>query len=362
MSQVETVSATSRQDTLRGLVPEDLLLFSWLEAVALSPEGGHVAYSVKRPDAARNTYQTDLYLLDLDGHQKRKLTCGIGQASSPAWSRDGQRLAFAWHGPQENRIEVHAADGSPSRFFTVDGPAPTSLNWAPNGRHLAFSRWALVTPRDDSGSRPGIPAPEMRVVRRLRYKQNGAGWVENRYRHIHLLDLDGGDVVQLTDGECDYVDPCWSWDGQRIAITAFAREQNITLGQGQILILDWRTGNIEPLIPDWRGAAISPQWRSDDRAMAFAGYLGEPPVNRRRFYHVWLYDMETGQATDLTVSRDQTVGNYAVSDQRPGLTNVTVSWPSGKGPIYFLLTEQGATHLCSVSQTAEFKREAGGAM
>jgi dipeptidyl aminopeptidase/acylaminoacyl peptidase len=217
-----------------------------------------------------------------------------------------------------------------------------------------------VTPADDFGLRPGIPAPEMRVVRRLRYKQNGAGWMENRYRHIHVLDLDSGDVEQVTDGECDYVDPCWSWDGHRIAIAAFAREQNTLLGQGQILILDWQTGEIEALIPDWRGAAVSPQWRADDGAIAFAGYLGEPPVNRRRFYHVWLYDIESGQATDMTVDQDQTVGNYAVSDQRPGLTNVTVSWPSGKGRIYFLLTELGATHLCSVSQSAEFQREVGG--
>jgi dipeptidyl aminopeptidase/acylaminoacyl peptidase len=200
----------------------------------------------------------------------------------------------------------------------------------------------------------------MRVVSRLRYKQNGAGWVENQYRQIHVLDLDTGDIEQITDGECDYTEPRWSWNGQRIAMTAFAREQNTLLGQGQVLALDWRSGKIDALIPDWRGAAVSPQWRADDGAIAFAGYLGEPPVNRRRFYHVWLYELESGRTTDLTATQDQTVGNYAVSDQRPGLTNVTVSWPSGEGPIYFLMTEQGATHLCSVSESAEFRREVGG--
>ncbi len=360
MTQVWTLSESSHQDALRGLLPEDLLHFGWLEAVALSPQGGHVAYTVKRPDAVRNSYQTHLYLLELDGRQKRRLTCGIGQASSPVWSRDGQCLAFVWSGSEGSRIEVHAVDNRLPRKYAVGDAVPSSLNWAPDGQHLAFSRWTLVTSANNPGSHPGIPAPEMRVVRRLRYKQNGAGWVENRHRHIHVLDLDSGDIEQITDGECDYVDPCWSWDGQRIAITAFAREQNTVLGQGQILVLDWRTGEINALIPDWRGAAISPQWRADDGAIAFAGYLGEPPVNRRRFYHVWLYELESGRATDLTAEQDQTVGNYAVSDQRPGLTNVTVSWPSGKGSIYFLLTEHGATHVCSVSQSAEFTRVVGG--
>ena len=138
MTQVGTASASGHQDTIRGLLPEDLLYFNWLEAVAQSPQGGTVAFTVKRPNAVRNSYQTDLYLLDLDGRQKRRLTCGIGQASSPVWSRDGQWLAFVWSGSEGSRIEVHAVDKSLPRKYAVGGAIPGSLNWAPNGRRLAF--------------------------------------------------------------------------------------------------------------------------------------------------------------------------------------------------------------------------------
>jgi dipeptidyl aminopeptidase/acylaminoacyl peptidase len=350
----------TRQGTLRGLIPEDLVRFAWLSEIALAPDGRRVAYTVRRPDVARNSYQVDLYLLELSSGSLLRLTTGTGSASSPAWSRDGERLAFVWRTDGETTIRVATREGARLAVWRVGGRVPVHLDWSPDGRHLAFSCWTEVESGSGPRPSPGIPAPTLRIVRRLRYKQDGAGWVQDRFRHIHVLDLASGDICQLTDGECDYGEPRWSWDGAKIAFVAVAREQNTLLGQGQILIHDCQTGETQPLIPDWHGAAVSPQWRRDDRAIAFAGYLGDPPVNRRRFYHVWSYDLESGRAAELTADLDQTVGNYAVADQRAGLTNVTVQWPAGSGPIYFLLSERGATHLFHVDEDGASTRVVGG--
>ncbi|MGQ9583857.1 MAG: S9 family peptidase [Anaerolineae bacterium] len=348
------------EQTLRGLVPEDLLKFRWLQEIAMSPEGSRVAYTVSRADAERNGYQTDVYLMDVETGKARRLTEGAGRGGSPAWSRDGTWLAFVWQGEEGARVEIVRADGTRERSCTVAGSSPSGLDWSPDGRRLAFVRWTEVQREGDGRRYAGIPAPTIRVVRRLRYKQDGVGWVEDRYRHIWLLDLGTGDLQQLTDGECDYGEPRWSWDGTRLAFSAVAREQNTLLGQGRVLIHDFRTGQTELLAPDWEGAAISPQWRADDGAIAFAGYAGSPPRDTRRFYHVWCCELGSGEVRELTGELDQTVGNYAVADQRPGLANITVKWPSGRGKIYFLLTEQGATHLYSVTERGEWRQEVGG--
>jgi Tol biopolymer transport system component len=350
----------TREETLRGLIPEDLMKFRWLEEIACSPDGQHVAYTVRQPDGARNDYQADVYLLELDTHTRHKLSNGIGQGGSLSWSRDGQRLAFVWRGVQETSVELVDADGSPRRSYPVDGPAPSGLDWSPDGRSLACSRWTQVRGANESCRRPGVPAPSVRVLRRLRYKQDGVGWVEDRFRHIWVLALDTGDWLQLTDGECDYSEPRWSWDGTRIAFSGMAREQNTTLGQGQILVCDYASGSIDRLMPEWQGVAASPQWRADDGAVAFTGHAEPPPVNRRRFSHVWLYELENGKSRDLTADLDQMVGNYAVADQRAGLANITVKWPGGQGRIYFLLTDQGATHLYSVTAAGAWRQELGG--
>lgn len=351
-----------RRQTMRGLIPEDLLKFRWLREIVVTLDGTRVAYTVSRPDPERNSYQADVYLMDPATGRRRKVSTGVGQGSALAFSRDGRHLAYVWQ-PEDGTatIEVVSLEGDQEKRIPVAGEGvPQELDWAPDGRQLAFTRWTEVRREGDYGRFEGIPAPAIRVVRRLRYKQDGVGWVHDRYRHLWVLDVESGDFAQLTDGECDYGQPRWSWDGKKIACTAMAREQNTELGQGRIWILDLQSGAVADAFPEWRGAAVSPQWRADDGAIAFAGYEGTPPTNRRRFYHVFLGDLETGEVQELSQGLDQTVGNYAVADQRPGLANVTVKWPGGRGRIFFLLTEEGATHLYSVGEAGDWRQEVGG--
>jgi dipeptidyl aminopeptidase/acylaminoacyl peptidase len=334
----------------RGLVPEDLVSFAWLEGVALSPDGARVAATVRRVDAERNGYHVDAYLYEVDEARRQRLTRGRGQASSLAWSRDASRLAFVWQGDDGTSIVVVGRDGTPSQRVSVEGPPPSALDWSPDGRQLACVRTTTI-PDPPAARDPALPAPTLRVVRRLRYKQDGAGWVADRFRQIWTLDLTTGTWDRRTSAQCDHSQPRWSWDGRTIAYVVTAREQDLALGYGQIALHDLATGESRPLLHDWPGASSSPQWRRDDGAIAFAGHRHPAPVNRRGLFGVYLAELGESDARGLTDDIDQTVGNYAFSDQRPGLTNVTVKWPGGDGPISFLLTERGAVHLYEVAPT-----------
>ncbi len=206
------MSHGEHRQTLRGLVPEDLLKFRWLREIVITPDGSRVAYTVSRPDAQRNGYQTDAYLTAPAAGWTRRVSAGVGQASALAFSRDGRFLAYVWQGAEGNSLEIVSAEGEREKSFPVEG-VPRELDWSPDGSRLAFVRWTPVRREGDDQRHEGIPAPTVRVVRRLRYKQDGVGWVHDRYQHIWMLDVGSGDLVQLTDGECDYGDPRWSWDG-----------------------------------------------------------------------------------------------------------------------------------------------------
>lgn len=331
-------------NTQRGLLAEDLMKFQWVEEIALDPTGQRVAYTVKRPDTASNGYVVHVYVRPLDAPVAARLSSGMGRAGSLAWSKDGRRLAYTWSMGGQHSVRVWSAEDGSETVYSVEGESLSGLDWSPDGQRLAGVRWTRLRGADERAPRPGIPAPTIKVVRRLRYKQDGAGWVHDRFAQIWVLELATGELVAVTDSELDYSEPAWSERGDRLAFVGLAREQNVELGQGQIFVAHYPQGPVERLLPDWIGACRSPQWGEGDRWIAFAGHQQPAPVNRRHFMQVYLADVERRTARHLA-ELDQEVGNYAVSDSRKGLSNITVKWPRGDRWIYFLLTVQGATHL-----------------
>jgi dipeptidyl aminopeptidase/acylaminoacyl peptidase len=344
----------------RGLISEDLLKFRWLDEIALSPDGAKLAYTVRQPNAETNGYTAHLYVRDLASASIERLTSGVSTAYSIAWSRDSQQLAYSYIEAGVNSTRVLSLADNSTHTYPTTGEALTSLDWSPDGSRLVGVRWTSMRHPEDQGTRPGIPAPTIKVVRRLRYKQDGSGWVHNRFAQIWVLELNTGDLVQLTHSECDYSSPKWSIAGEKLAFVGTAREQNTPLGYGQIFVLDFPGGTPRPLLPSWQGSAISPVWGDNDRYIAFAGHNSPPPVNRRNFWQPYLADVEAGTTHKLGEDIDEEVGNYAVADQRKGLANVTVKWAPGDTYIHFLLTEQGATNLYRIDTSGTYERIVGG--
>ncbi len=310
----------SRRSIRRG--PEDPVGFRsrWLST---RPAGRVYCQGV---DAPGNGYRTHPYLSDLERDELVRVMGGSGRASSPAWS-----------GGEQHSVHIWSVARCQAEVFGVGDAPLTGLDRSPAGDRIAGVRWTPFRHERDSGHRPGIPAPNVKVIRRLRYKQDGIGFVNDRYSQVWVLELPCGDLVQVTDGECDY----------RLAFIGLAREQNEALGQGQIFVCAYPGGAPVRLLPDWQGACRSPVWGDLDRCIVFAGHDYPAPTNRRIFMTPHSADVEAGTARRLA-DLDQEVGNYAASDSRTGLSNITVKWPPGDPWVYFLLTVEGSVQLCRI--------------
>ena len=80
--------------TERAIQPEDLFRFQFLQDAKLSPDGRHIAYCVSHIDAARDEECAAIWLIDLETGEARRLTAGLALDTHPAWSPDGEQLAF----------------------------------------------------------------------------------------------------------------------------------------------------------------------------------------------------------------------------------------------------------------------------
>lgn len=119
--------------TPAGLATEDL-------DPAVSPDGRTIAFARNTdfatctdPDICYGNW--DLFLMDADGGNARALTQTSSIAEiQPAWSPDGQRLAYSTDGAAVFVLDLDDPD-HPVRV----GPGQ-SPSWSPDGRSLAFTR------------------------------------------------------------------------------------------------------------------------------------------------------------------------------------------------------------------------------
>ncbi|MGC4108480.1 MAG: S9 family peptidase [Thermomicrobiales bacterium] len=190
-----------------------------LSGAVVSPDGTRVVFA--RTDVKQETGkpETQLWIVGSNGDDLRQLTRTGTANTAPAWSPDGQTLAFVTRreGDKPFAIALLAFDGSEPRILVRHATAPHSLAFSPDGSTIAYVKPVDPENPDESPRDPEAPAA-VRVVKRIDYKQDGIGYVNNVRNQVFLLDLDTDTTRQLTHGPSDHVKPDWSPDGARLAV------------------------------------------------------------------------------------------------------------------------------------------------
>ena len=178
---------------------------------AWSPDGESIAFASDRSGGGQ------VYLMNADGSDQDQLTSD--GASNPAWSPDGGKIAFSTNG----QISVMNSDGSAiTQLTTTGGITPA---WSPDGVRIAFMSDAsfetdIFVMNADGGdatqltTASGIDAnPDWSPDgTKIAFNSDRSG-----ERHIHVMNPDGTGVTQLTFGNHSNIAPKWSPDGSKIA-------------------------------------------------------------------------------------------------------------------------------------------------
>lgn len=83
-----------------------------------------------------------LWRMNADGGELEQLTDGEGYVANPAWSPDGQKIAFAWtKGYEPGNYNIFILDVASKKFVQLTHGSGRNENpwWAPDGVHLVFS-------------------------------------------------------------------------------------------------------------------------------------------------------------------------------------------------------------------------------
>jgi dipeptidyl aminopeptidase/acylaminoacyl peptidase len=351
----------------RPITIEDLYEIAFLSRPRISPDGQRVAYVVTEIDARKHAYRSAIWETSVKGGAARKLSAEPANATDPGWSPDGRWLAFVSEREGEASLKASAEQkklgkGKPQIWLlpTTGGEAhqltflphgASTPVWSPDGQWLAFS--APVGPLDEEGEEEQ-PAPKARVIDRLWYKLDGAGFIFERRSHLFLLNVAGGEPVQLTDGDWDDGDPAWSPDGKTLAFVSSREDDRWRAPSPDVYTLainDGQPGELRRLTDGTLGCA-APAWSPDGQTLAFLGAL-----KWKSGGHVDIYTTSVSAnqepATNLTSDFEGSFQDWTNTDAdaRDEHGAPPPIWaPDGK-TIYALAAHRGATRVFALSST-----------
>lgn len=244
----------------------------------ISPNGKHIVYTLAYIDTESLTPRSNLWMMNVDGSDNRQITFKAEKVSWPVWSPDSATIGFVATFDGKHHVSLLALDGGEARPVSEHNESPTGLAWSPDGRAIAYTM--RVNPDANDGD---SIAPSVRVTRRLDYKQDGKGYLNNVRDQLFVVDIESGTTRQLTSEYRDHAFPHWSPDGDRIIVTA--SDQN---GMRDLMQIYPATGG-DPKEIGWPEGTIGLySWSPDGSQILFTGYPTSSP--QHEFYRYIVAD------------------------------------------------------------------------
>ncbi|HZZ37732.1 MAG TPA: Tol-Pal system beta propeller repeat protein TolB [Acidobacteriaceae bacterium] len=223
----------------------------------------------------------EIWVMDYDGMNPRQLT-HLGTISlSPRVSPDNSKVAFSSLGKNGWSIRMFSLDLNRLVAFPAWGGTTLSPAWSSDGNHLAFSSARsgdpeiYVTDPSGQGERrlTAFRGPDVSPV--WNPKTNGQiAWVSGRTRlpQIYIMDADGANITRMTDGGYA-TSPSWSPNGQFLTF-AWNRSYGPGAPGGEdVYIMDIASKRWTQLTHD-SGANDFPSWSPDSRHIVFQRQQG----------------------------------------------------------------------------------------
>ncbi|MGB3109602.1 Xaa-Pro aminopeptidase [Psychrobacter alimentarius] len=229
---------------------------------------GHIAYVEEQGVGAAKI--STLYTIRPDGSDRQLIDQLTGYIYAPAWSADGQQLAYSKQAPREHpKIYIYERKSNNKQLVVDSEGSNLSASFSPDGQKLLYS--STVGGNAD----------------------------------IYERRLSDGSTKQLTTLPSTEVQPSYAADGKSFVYTS----DKIRAGRPSIYRYTFATG-IATLIPTG-GYAASPQLSADGQRMAY--------LNGRK---AAVMTLVTGQVLDLAETgfdepaRLSPSGQYAVYPTR----------------------------------------------
>ena len=298
----------------------------------ITPDGTAAVYVRRSMDIMSDSSRSNIWRASLDGSSHRPLLSGKANYRMPRFSPDGTRLAYVSSVEGKNQIYVRWLDSGETARVTDLQYGPSSLAWSPDGKTIAFTMFAPKSakplyslPKKPKGAKW---AGNAKVIDRVMYRADGAGYLPRGFTHIFVVPADGGTSRQVTSGDYNHNSVLsWTPDSASILFSANrAADWALNLRESEIHRVDIATRDITTLT-NRKGPDSSPQISPDGQLVAYLGFDD---------------DGMSSQNAELSIMNLDGTGNRRILESIDR-SIADIQWaPDGQG-LYYAYDNQGKT-------------------
>ncbi|AST00969.1 peptidase [Geobacillus thermocatenulatus] len=333
----------------RGMTAEDLLRLRSVRDPHYAPDGTRVVFVEKSIDE-ENQYRSHLYMWTKDG-AVRPWTFGPWRDTKPRFSPNGETIAFLSDRSGRTQLWLLPTDGGEARQLTFFKNGVRDYVWSPDGTFLI----ALTTLGDDETiedreepEKAEVKRADLkpRVVERLYYKSDAAGFLDGKRAVLARIDALSGKIEALTGREEEIGSFAISPNGRTLAFVANRNEDPDTTFTRDIILLDLEK-KTEMNLTNGCGTFASLGWSPDGMKLAAIGhdlaYLGAT------IHRLYVFELERQTKRVLTADWDAHLGDAMVGDTHADAKSPGPIWASDGSGLYVTASERGRVNVYFVS-------------
>jgi TolB protein len=243
-----------------------------------SPDGQQIVFQSDRSSPMQGRDQ--LYIMNADGSELKRLTHHDASDETPVWSPDGATILFSSYlTPENNELFLIDVDGTGLRRLTDNPGRDGHAGFSPDGSRIIFnsvrngsevydlyemdvdgSNVTRLTNFEQWDTYPSVSPDGSRIVWR-RILPTGGSSSSGHNSEVFVMNRDGSGVTNLTNHPDFDGYPSWSPDGSKIAFASNRNRKDDFRGNFHIYVMNAdgtdvvqvldNAGQVEDARPRW---------------------------------------------------------------------------------------------------------------